>query len=205
MHFEQRETSRPKTGTPDPLLETDLHGADDVGVRNAEWGRLSPAATSLPSSSESCQTPTSEDIILDVQDELSPAMLKKATSSILEQVDWWKVVVDAGGEGIAMTYRDTFKDILESKIERLRFREEAYSGRNRAGESESEDSFDSSFIDDDSDDSFSGNYREDGSKETDEEYSDQDGLYGDESGEDNVKELDHDKEDVEVSQIAGYL
>ena len=128
-----------------------------VSVFGARNGALE--VMSRPSPSGSCQTCDPQEINFDVHYVLSPTMLMKVTNSILDQVDWWKVVANVGGKGTAMTYRDAFEQLLRTAVARLRSQGKAYHGRNRAGESGEENSGNGIFIEKDEDDSLCGLYQ----------------------------------------------
>ena len=197
--LEQRKILSPKTDlprTPYPLLETVLQGANGVGSQSTE--RM-PDATSIPTSGGNRQLLTSEDSTFDVHYKLSPTMLKKATNSVLQQVDWWKVVADVGGEGTALTYRDAFEDILATKIGELRSQGQTYSGRNWAGESGNESLSTSSFIENNTDDSSGADFEVNGSEETDEEGPEEYEFCDEESN--DGKDLDDIDEDEEEAAI----
>jgi len=135
--------------TPYPLLATELYRSENTPPLE---GSSKPPRDS--------RTPGTKDSSSYRYESLSPAILIKATSSILEQVDWQKVVADIGGEGTATIYQKAFEDMLNVRIGEMSFYGKGYRGRHGTGRSMSEGSRNSCFIEVGIDDYSSEDHRD---------------------------------------------
>ncbi len=129
---------------------------------------------------------------------IPPVELMKAWESALDQIDWSKVVQEAGGIEKPDTYRDVFKTIVHSHIEELLKQEDDEDTNTESGNDTSEegggDDFrhleDNTFLESDESGFGSEDYTDDGTD--DEEDSDDEDHSDDEDQEDDDCEVIND-------------
>ncbi|KAL9132038.1 MAG: hypothetical protein Q9217_000166 [Psora testacea] len=130
----------------------------------------------------------------------------RASESILEQVDWSEVVLDAEGKKKPAIYRDFFKTIIQAHIKGLLKQEECRDIHIECGKRDDEVNHETQDIGTESGDDSSDSVAEEASQYFEDETfveSDEEGEcasedYADDANEDEEDEDDEDQEDDDV-------